>query len=265
MPYQLFKQRYKVRYPVGFKAVTSSDSYLCSISNEQSSDVYNKDLSLCSDGCSNARVFNSSNLSSNYLPLGPPQLVIISNQTNTYRLDITSTVPMPSSLDQVPLISNLIVRVQQRNATSVSAYYWLMSTEDSLDLSPFSCQNVSLSFAVVSHQYSVTYSSPLHFQVPPLINRNRILQLRISNRYTMQDRDNKKKARNYSLKSYNQRCSRPVGGHRFMMDNDSKHSSKYAGNWMKENHVNMWKTPPEPPDLNAIENLWHKLKEYISE
>ncbi|KAL5517022.1 hypothetical protein EMCRGX_G002487 [Ephydatia muelleri] len=194
------------------------DTYLCSISNEQSSDVYNNvwecsnacvnfgslsstscdlacfsnctstcpesgvcstyypptmpchkrtcGLSLCSDGCSNARVFNSSNLSSNYLPLGPPQLVIVSNQTNTYRLNITSAVPMPSSLDLVPLISNLIVRVQQRDATSVSAYYWLMSTEDSLDLSPFSCQNVSISFAVVSHQYSVTYSSPLHFQVP---------------------------------------------------------------------------------------------------
>ena len=102
-----------------------------------------KDLSLCSDGCSNARAFSSSSesllppymcdivlfspdLSSNYLPLGPPQLVIVSNQTNTYRLNITSTVPMPSSLDLVPLISNLIVRVQQRDATSVSAYYWLV-------------------------------------------------------------------------------------------------------------------------------------------
>ena len=102
-----------------------------------------KGLSLCSDGCSNARVFNSSSesllppymydivlfspdLSSNYLPLGPPQLVIVSNQTNTYRLNITSAVPMPSSLDLVPLISNLIVRVQQRDATSVSAYYWLV-------------------------------------------------------------------------------------------------------------------------------------------
>ena len=24
-----------------------------------------------------------------------------------------------------------------------------------------------------------------------------------------------------------------------------------------------WKTPPESPDFNPIENLWHELKEYI--
>ena len=47
-----------------------------------------------------------------------------------------------------------------------------------------------------------------------------------------------------------------------MMDNDPKHSSKYAANWMKEK-CQLWKTPPESPDLNAMEKLWHELKEYI--
>ena len=32
---------------------------------------------------------------------------------------------------------------------------------------------------------------------------------------------------------------------------------------MAENGVVWWKTPPESPDLNPIENIWHELKEYI--
>ena len=27
--------------------------------------------------------------------------------------------------------------------------------------------------------------------------------------------------------------------------------------------MNWWKTPPESPDLNPIENLWHELKKFI--
>ena len=43
------------------------------------------------------------------------------------------------------------------------------STEEPLDLSPFSCQNISISFALVSFLYSTApaYSSPLVVQVPP--------------------------------------------------------------------------------------------------
>ena len=28
-------------------------------------------------------------------------------------------------------------------------------------------------------------------------------------------------------------------------------------------YIVWWKTPPESPDLNPIENIWHELKEFI--
>lgn len=52
-------------------------------------------------------------------------------------------------------------------------------------------------------------------------------------------------------------------GHKLMQDNDPKHVSNYAKDWMAENNINWWKTPPESPDINPIENLWHELKEFI--
>ena len=50
---------------------------------------------------------------------------------------------------------------------------------------------------------------------------------------------------------------------KFMQDNDPKHTSRIVGDWMDDNNVNWWRTPPESPDLNPIENVWHELKEYI--
>ena len=50
---------------------------------------------------------------------------------------------------------------------------------------------------------------------------------------------------------------------RFMQDNDPKHTSARVGDWLDNHRVNWWKTPPESPDLNPIENLWHEMKEYI--
>lgn len=52
-------------------------------------------------------------------------------------------------------------------------------------------------------------------------------------------------------------------GHRFMQDNDPKHTSSFAQAFMKDNHINWWRTTAESPDLNPIENLWHELKEYL--
>ncbi len=51
--------------------------------------------------------------------------------------------------------------------------------------------------------------------------------------------------------------------HRYMQDNDPKHTSKLAQKFLADNKINWWKTPPESPDMNPIENLWHEMKEYI--
>ena len=48
--------------------------------------------------------------------------------------------------------------------------------------------------------------------------------------------------------------------HSFMQDNDPKHVSRYARDFLANSDINWWKTPAESPDLNPIENLWH---EYI--
>ena len=52
-------------------------------------------------------------------------------------------------------------------------------------------------------------------------------------------------------------------GHRFQQDNDPKHTSKLAVETMATNNINWWKTPPESPDANPIENFWHELKQYL--
>ena len=43
--------------------------------------------------------------------------------------------------------------------------------------------------------------------------------------------------------------------HKFMMDNDPKHTSGVAADWLRENSINWWKTPAESPDMNPIDNL----------
>lgn len=55
----------------------------------------------------------------------------------------------------------------------------------------------------------------------------------------------------------------PPAQHRFMQDNDPKHTSRAAQQFYVDSGINWWRTPPESPDMNPIENLWHELKEYI--
>ena len=52
-------------------------------------------------------------------------------------------------------------------------------------------------------------------------------------------------------------------GHKFVQDNDLKHTTAWTRQWMEENSINWWHTPPESPDMNPIECVWHELKEYI--
>lgn len=51
--------------------------------------------------------------------------------------------------------------------------------------------------------------------------------------------------------------------HRFMQDNDHNYTSRVAKAVFEENNINWWRTPPESPCLNPIEDLWHELKYFL--
>ena len=51
--------------------------------------------------------------------------------------------------------------------------------------------------------------------------------------------------------------------HRFMQNNDTKHTSRQAKAFFEDNNINWWPTLLESPDLNPIEDMWHELKFYL--
>ena len=46
-------------------------------------------------------------------------------------------------------------------------------------------------------------------------------------------------------------------------DNAPCHVSKATQKFLKNNSIPLFKTPPESPDCNPIENLWHELKHFM--
>ena len=53
-------------------------------------------------------------------------------------------------------------------------------------------------------------------------------------------------------------------GHRFMQDNDPKHTSRLAKAYIQEQDLNWWCTPASSADINPIERVWAELKHYIA-
>ncbi|VDI02953.1 Hypothetical predicted protein [Mytilus galloprovincialis] len=54
-------------------------------------------------------------------------------------------------------------------------------------------------------------------------------------------------------------------GHSYQQDNDPKHKSKMAKEFMNDNGINRWDIwPSESPDSNSIEMVWNQMKRHVA-
>jgi hypothetical protein len=49
----------------------------------------------------------------------------------------------------------------------------------------------------------------------------------------------------------------------FQQDNDPKHNSRLARDWFAAKHVDKLDWPPNSPDMNIIEHVWHHLDKLV--